>query len=465
MPQTTEEIIEKIKETDLQVTSLMLSDLIEDHVLGEGRHIKKLWKRYTLEDVPILHHKVANYTKVNEKIANDFYADVVDTKVGYMGNEVTVGVAREAYKVDGVLNETEYQKDRVFLRDWHNRTYSEDKNSEEVRDCGATGQGFRLLYVPEGLNEVRMMNLPPWEVIYIYDQSLDEAVIALRYWYITSKDTGGSSENIAVVEMYDKENIYYYIEDGNGHFHIDISKGISGIQAHLFNGVPIIPFVNNGLKIAEPEKVLTLIDAYDLIMSATTSEIEQLRLAYMFIKGAGSTIDDAFIKTLEQTGIFGLEEGGEVGFISKELAIDGVKIILDEIRKNIYQFSKSIDMSKDFGGDMRVIGWQVTLLNLENSSTITERKFKKSLRQQYILLTDFWREFQRVDIDPYTLEFTFTRNFPRDIQSEAETLNLLLTAVSKKTAYSQMSFIPDPEAEIMAIEEERSPFREPDGDT
>jgi SPP1 family phage portal protein len=117
-------------------------------------------------------------------------------------------------------------------------------------------------------------------------------------------------------------------------------------------------------------------------------------------------------------------------------------------------------MSKDFGGDMRVIGWQVTLLNLENSCKITERKFKKALREQYKLLTEYWKTFKGVDIDPDAITYTFTRNFPKDIFSEAETLNLLLTAVSKETAYSQMSFIDDPEAEIAKLEEEGSPFRE-----
>jgi len=458
--QTTEDIIKAIESDNLAITSLMLSSLIEDHLTGEGKHIKDLWKRYRLEDVPIYHHKVANYVKANEKIAHDFFADIVDTKVGYMGNEVTTTINRENYKTNNILNEPEYMKDRLFLRDWQNRTYSEDKNSESVRDAGATGIGYRLLYVSEGVNDVKIMNLNPWEVIYIYDQSFDEAAAAIRYWYITVKDIGGNKEKIAVIEWYDKTNITYYIEDDTGSFHIDLTKGIEGIQPHLFSGVPIIPFENNGLRTAEPEKVLDEIDAYDLITSATVSEIEQLRLAYMYLKSMGLSIDDPFIKGLEQTGIIPLDDGGEVGFISKELAIEGVKVILDELRKNIYQFSKSIDMSKEFGGNMRVIGWQVALLNLENSSKITERKFKKGLRLQYILLAEYWREFQSMVIDPYVIEFTFTRNFPRDIQSEAETLNLLLSAVSTQTAFSQMSFIVDPEVEIKKIEQEQNPFRE-----
>jgi len=472
--QTTQDILKAMESGTDGLTSKMLATLITEHRVSEGHRRQKLWNRYTLKDVPIQHHKVANYVKVNEKLAHDFYADVVDTKTGYMGNEVTTSLDRDEYKTNDVLNESAYQADRKHLAEFQIETSSEDMNSEMVSLAGSTGIGYRLLYVPAGKNDVKAMNLFPWEVIYVYDDSLDEAVGAIRYYTIDSTEfthDGKKLKEITVVEWYDKETVTYYIDNGDLNFRLDTGKGeefineegqptSSGSQPHLFDGVPIIPFPNNGLTTAEPEKAIDSIDAYDLIMSATTSEIEQFRLAYMYAKGAGLLIDNEFMKMVEQTGTFGLESDGEIGFINKELAIEGVKVILDEIRKNIYQFSKSVDMSKDYGGDMRVIGWQVTLFPLENSSKITERKFRKALREQYRLLTKYWKTYQGVDIDPNAINYTFTRNFPRDIMGEAEALNLLLTAVSKETAFSQMSFIDDPEAEIAKMEDETDPFRD-----
>lgn len=458
MAQTTDDIIKAMESDVTGITSKMIADLIANFRNSKGKDYIKLWKRYTLEDVPIYHHKVANYTKVNELLANDFYADIVDTKTGYMGNEVTTSLNREKYKEDGELNEKEYQADREHLRDFQIRTSSEDLNSEMVGLAGSTGIGYRLLWSKDNIPWT--MNLDPWEVIYIFDPSVNEAVAAIRFFVLTSKEFGdsGKTKEITVVEWYDKTDITYYIDNGDMNFHIDTSKGTEGTQPHLFTGVPIIPFPNNGLEFAEPQKVTSLIDGYDTIISATTSEIEQLRLAYMFLKGSGMAVDDLFIKSLEQTGILPLESDGEAGFINKVMDMGGVKIILDELRINIYEFSKSIDKARNFGGDMRVIGWQVALLNMENSSIVTERKFKKALREQYRMLTDYWKKFQGVTIDPMSIEYTFTRNFPRDIQSEAETLNLLLDAVSTETAYSQMSFIDDPEAEIKKKAFEDNPF-------
>lgn len=463
MIQTTAEITEAIQGGNIDFTSQMLKHLITEHRGGEGDRIKGLWKRYKLEDPPIKSLPVANYEKVVRRTANDFFADIVDTKAGYMGNQVSVNLNREVYKRGDKIDEERFGRDREKLRLWQIRSYSEDLNSELVLYAAACGIAYRLLYIPQGSMVPMMKNLDPWEVIYIYDQSIDEPQVVIRYYTIKGVEFGPMADykEYTVAEWYDDTNITYYIDDGKLNFKLDETKGSGGIQPHLFDGIPIIPFENNKLRKAEPEKVLDLIDAYDAIVSSTTSEIEQLRMAYMFLKGAGLLVDDAFMKSLEQTGIFPLEENGEVGFINKQLADAPVHNLLAEIRKNIYQFSKSIDMSKDFGGEMRVIGWQVALLNLENSSKITERKFTRGLINQYRLLSAFW-DFE---VDPYKLEFVFTRNFPRDIKAEAETLQLLLNSVSTETAFSLMSFIDDAEIEKRKIEEEQGPYRGIDGDS
>lgn len=457
MIQTTDQIRAVIEQDALEITSKMLADIIKEHRSGTGKHQKTLWDRYTLDDAPIYNRRPANYEKVDRRTANDFYGDIVDTKTGYMGNEVTVSLDREEYTEGGELREGAFDADRRFIRTFATRTGAEDLNSELIRDAAAVGVGYRMLYVPEGRNEVRMMNLPSWEVIYIYDQSLAEPQLVLRYYEVEEKSFGfaANTKKRTVVEWYDADEIRYYIDDGELNFALDENRAPGGRQPHLFSGIPVIAFPNNGQLRAEPEKALDLIDAYDAIISSTTSEIEQLRMAYMFLKGSGLSVDDEFMKRLEQTGIFPLDENGEVGFVNKQLADAPVHNLLAEIRRNIYQFAKSIDMSKDFGGEMRVIGWQVALLNLENSAKITERKFTAALRRQYELLSDYWREFDSVNIEPMALEFTFTRNFPRDIRAEAETLQLLLGNVSRKTAYAQMSFIDDPDREIAQFEEEQ----------
>jgi len=461
--QTTKEITQALQAA-ADLRPQILKSLIVEHREGDGSRLVNLWKRYTLDGVPIKKREPANYEKVDRRTANDFYADVVDTKVGYMGNEVSVTLKRDYYTEGDVFNEAGFYKGRDFLSEWQGDNDAEDDNSEMVLYAAACGVGYRHIYF-DHKDRLRSKNWKPWEVIYVYDSAVDDPQMVIRYYTIRSEEFGDKSvyKDYTVAEWYDINGITYWIDDGRLNFSIDETMGTGGFLENKFDVIPVLPFENNSLLTGEPEKVIDLIDAYDAIISSTTSEVEQLRLAYMFVKDSGLLIDDKFIKQLEQTGIFALGENGEIGFINKQLADAPVHSLLAEIRKNIYQFAKSVDMSKDFGGDMRVIGWQVALLNLENSSKITERKFKKSLRTQYQIIFDFWRRAGIADLDYRALDFTFTRNFPRDLRAEAETLQLLLNTVSTGTAFSLMSFIDDPEAELLKIENERgTPYEDID---
>lgn len=447
---TNEEIKTAVEVDDSRLVSYMLRDLIEGHRMGRGAVTRALSERYRQSGLPIQTRRSPNPNKVDERVPNDFYADIVDTKTGYMGNEVIVELGREA---------DEYERTMEAIHDFQRRNYGVDENSEMIKTAARDGRGYRLLYVPAGRNEIRMRIVPEYEGILVGDESIDEVIYFIRYWHIDDHqyDTitnKAKKTQRTVVEWYDAREITYYISNEHGEYALDVSKGNAGKQPHLFDRVPVVDFRNNQECQAEPEKAIALIDAYDTVLSATVSEIEQMRLAYLAYRG-GEKVDNELLRLLQQTGVFPLGPDGDAKFITKDIAIDAVKSILDELRKNIYQFSRSLDLSKDFGGELRVIGWQVALLNLENSCKVTERKFKRAMYKQYEILGQKWREWNVANLDTKDLQFTFTRNFPKDLASEAKILMDLLGSVSRKTAYSQMSFIEDTDTEIEEWEAER----------
>ena len=437
----TDDIVRNIKVDNEKLTSDMLRDLVNEHREGRGQEIAALEQRYRQKGLPILTRKTRNPNKIDERIPNDFFSDIIDTKQGYMGNEVLI----------------EAEEQTEVLDKFHTLNYSIDQNSEMVKAAARDGVGYRLLYVPEGKSEIRVKQLQASETVLYEDASLGDTVYAMRYWHVDEITHQGFRRKVlkrTVVEWYDKENITYYIDNGRGEYTLDPAKTA---QPHLFDGVPIIRFLNNEEAIGEVEKALALIDAYDTIVSATVSEIEQFRLAYLAVKDLGDVVSDEMLQRMEQTGILPMGKDGSASFITKDMAVDGVKVILDELRTNIYQFSRSIDLSKDFGGDLRVIGWQVALLNLEDSCKVTERKFSKALREQYRMVTAKWAEWGTT-VDYLELTFTFTRNFPKDLGSEAKILIDLLGGVSRETAYRLVSFIDNPEDELKKVKQDSEFF-------
>lgn len=60
-------------------------------------------------------------------------------------------------------------------------------------------------------------------------------------------------------------------------------------------------------------------------------------------------------------------------------------------------------------------------------------------------LSNAWRE----------LEYTFTRNEPKDIKSQAETAQMLMGITSEETALSVLSVVSDTKAELEKIEAQK----------
>jgi len=463
--QSTQDILDVIARDNETIISNMLHDLIDEHSMGEGRLQSTLYNRYKQErtGVPIFAKKFANYEKAHERIPNDFFGDIIDLKTGYMGNEIVIEIDERK-----VTQEAELDRQNVFLQTFGQREGTGDKNSELVKMAAITGKAFRLLYIAARDGQAHVMNVDPWEAIVFYDASLNEPEAAMRYYRVEDvrygdKITDTQKSKRWRVEWYDRDRVTYYQENDSGHFVIDVeTEGTDGTgrQAHLFSGVPLVEFKNNEEGQSEAHKVLELIDAYDNILSDTASEIEQLRMAYMFARGLGMKLDPELEAFLEQTGIWPLPQTGEVGFINKDLggAAPFVQQVLDELRRNIYSFAKSIDLSVDKGGDMRVIGWQIALLRLEMSAQVTERKFKRAYVKQYGLLSEFWRRAAAIAIDPYSMRFVFTRKFPKDIDQEIETLIKAIEALPLEEAYGLMTFIDNPQEIAEKFRDERPDF-------
>ena len=261
---------------DNEVTGQMIADLIQE---SRERQVemKRLYGRFQgkKEDVPILTRKfeIDNISKINNKLANDFFSDIVNTKVGYFaGVPIT-------YKYPEVKN-----PDEELLQGFLKRNAYEDLDSETAKMAAICGYAARYLYVNlEG--ESAVVNVPPWECIFITDEiGMADAPWAIRYYPIEEEN-----KTFTKVEFFDYDKITYWIREGDatsaGAFIIDTKEPANPL-AHMMNGCPLICFPNNEELQGDAEKVLSLIDGYDRTLSDMNSEIEQFRLAYMAFYGS-----------------------------------------------------------------------------------------------------------------------------------------------------------------------------------
>lgn len=449
-----------LEQTSGQVTSQIIKDLIEEHATKADK-MKTLYERYKVseEGVPIFKRPFEDENKVNNKLNNDFFSDIVDTKVGYFAGEpITYGLDKANYTgEDGELDEGAYYNHLSVIDKFKIHNNVDDLDAETAKMAAICGYGARLCYIDTDGYE-RVLNVKPWECIFISDRSISEPQYALRYYPIIV-----NGEETIRVEWYNYTTVTFYVYDKDtGEYVIDDTEES---KPHLFDRVPLIEVPNNDERMGDAEKVLSLIDGYDRTMSDVNSEIEAFRLAYMAFRGV--EITDEVIDKAKRTGAFELPniDGKEsVEFITKNMNDMPIENHLDRLEENIMRFAKSVNFSDDnFAGQASGVSLKFKMLGLESKCIIAERKMISALRQQFKVVASAW-EKKDIDIDFSNFVFQFKRNFPLDLESEATATAMLRGHVSEKTRLGLLSFIDDAENEWELMRQEMEEFGRPNLD-
>lgn len=439
------EVVKMIESAGDQINNQIIWDLINDHKPVRARMLRDYFEY--AGHVPIKERKFENESKLNNKLANDFRGEIVDGITGYLfGQPVT-------WKVDeGAYSESELARIQSVIKSFRKRNNIEDLDSTTGEMAAICGYGARLCWIDKEAQE-RVMNLNPWEVIFVEDATLQEVVYALIYYTVTEK-RGNASVERTVVEWYDKRTVTYFVSDESGTFRQD-AEGLFGVSGpHLFDRVPVVRFANNNLQMSDFEKVRDLIDAYDRLTSDVQNEIEEFRLAYLLIFGA--EISQETIVKLRQTGALGLAEGEDARFLTKQADATFIENHKRTLAENIYKFAKAVDMSDEKFSGQGQSGesrkWK--LLGLEFRAKTKERKFKAGLDQMMRVICSAWQT-RGVPLNYEDLDFTFNRNLPVDMLYLGDVAGKLKGIVSDETLLGMLPFVSDVQRELELIEQER----------
>lgn len=420
------------------------------------------------DGVPILSKKNTNTTKINHKSHTSFDRTIVKNKASYFTGK-PVKLAQEG----------------SFFEDWLKRNKWDDLLMFMSKDATSMGEGFTLLYSPQGSNEAFMSREQPYTCVNLYDQDTGFPKYGLIYAPdLTEDSTTDTKTNTEAGQ--DLIVFWYTMTTVTGYKGTQETLRIVEEETpHLFAGVPLIEWKNNEERISDIEPVLGLMDLYDIMDSDFLSELSQLRLAYFLLKGfglstgqetVGNNPGDTFpvipgfeevlasktfislVEEMTKAGVFLTDNpDAEASFINKTIAFDAVKYAKDNLRFRIFQNGSSYDPTSFMDGNAgNITAFQIErmLFPLEQAAQETEVSFKYSISYMIKLLMDFYNRFSSDEIIPVE-EVVFRRNLPENILADLKEARTAGFNISQKQLARRMPFEIDQEENEKELAEER----------
>ena len=427
----------------------LLYKIINKH-RSNSTYNRKLYERYMTIDgsVPIMKRKPRfdEDKPINNKINNDFFGEIVDFKTGYFaGRPIAYGYnkGKEAEETSGGINGID--EATKVITDFITRNNMYGVDMEITKFASIYGYAGRLFYIdPDGME--RVMPVHGYETIILSSTNISEPEYAVRYFYTI--DINGTKT--WTVEFYD--NTYVTIYNGFLSQLTEVEK-----KSHMFDYCPLQGIPNNKEMLGDAEKVLSLIDDYDKILSDNSNEIESFVHAYMIFENLN--IDDETMRQGQKSGSFQFRQlgtqQGKVYFLTKDINDAFTEHHLEHLEDNIYRFSKTPNLDDESFGSASGVSLKFKLHGLETKCGMYQAQMMNAAQFMWKLLASVWAK-KGEKIDPLQVTMDFKRNFPLDTLSEAQTVQALIAAgIPKEVAFSQLSFVDDVDYIMELIEAEQ----------
>ncbi len=418
-----------IKATLETLTDKDVLALLERHKKEIARY-KRLAAYYDGQH-DILQKKARSNGAPNNKIVANYCAYITDMCTGFFIGQPVSYTSSNKNALQELNNIFKYNDEAAH-------------NMDLAEAASIKGRAYELLYLDEDAN-LRFAKLDPEEVILIADARIGEEIrYAIRHYDVYAID--GQSYT-TYVDVYDSEYCTSY-ELKNGMMQ-QLERDL-----HKFCGVPIIEYRNNDQGKADFEGVITLVDAYNKAQSLTMDDMEDFTDAFLVLKNLRGT-NEADVEKMRRDKVLCVSDDGGAEWLIKNVNDTYIENLKTRLQRDIHKFSNIPDMSDEkFTGNTSGVAIKYKLIGLEQMRGRKERYFKKGLQRRIELICGILR-INHKDFDFRDIEMTFTANIPANVEELADLITKLTGVVSQEKLLSLLPFIPDPQAEVLAVRQEQ----------
>ena len=413
---------------DEEITQEVVTDFIEQHkaLIPEYQYNYDMY----LGKHEILTQDAKERYKPDNRIVANYAKYTVDTTEGYF-----IGVPVKVTHEDETLN--------GFINDFRNRSNMADVESEVSKLAAIFGHAFVYLYQDEFADTYAVEN-SPLDMFIVYDDTIaQKPLFAVRYFYDADDELQG--------ELMTETHRYVLASNKDG-------ITIGDEQPHYYGDVPVVEYVQNSETQAVFENVKTLINALNKALSEKANDLEYFADSY--IKILGAELDEESLETLRDNRIINFAGDGTdkltVDFMTKPSADELQENLIDRLIDLIYQLSMTANMNDTaFAGNLSGVAMEFKLQGMKNMAIMKERKFQASMNRMYKMLFNLPTNVPASSKDEWrNIRYQFSRNIPRNLENEAETMAKMEGILSKETQISVSSLVDNVAEELERIEKE-----------
>ncbi|WP_332372533.1 phage portal protein [Lactococcus cremoris] len=413
---------------DEPITVEVVTKFMEKHKLEVARY--EYLKNMYLGIMAIDDEPAKDSWKPDNRLAVNFTKYIVDTFTGYF-NGIPV---KKSHPDKEILTK---------LQEFDNLNDMEDEESELAKTACIYGRAFELLYQDEETRTNVVYNSPE-NMFMVYDDTVkQEPLFAVRYGIDEDKKLQGEVYTLLETIKISGENDELSFGEGTYNPYPDL---------------PVVEFYFNEERMSIFESVISLVNAFNKAISEKANDVDYFSDQYLTFLGAA--VEEEDLKNIRSNRVINYYADGEgknvdVKFLEKPDSDSQTENLLDRLTKLIFQTTMVANISDESFGSSSGVSLAYKLQAMSNLALSFQRKFQSSLNSRYKLYCELSTNVSNKDAWK-DIEYTFTRNEPKDIKEQAETANILKGITSEETALSVISVIPDVQAEMEKIKKEEA---------
>lgn len=381
-----------------------------------------------LMDYYLGEHPILKDAKPGEvRVAANYARYVVETTLGY-------------YLGEPVKYDANHQRDLSPLLDTYDAQRVSRQDLEIGRTMGIMGDCLELCYASTDDDpRPRSARISPDNGILVCDTTVEHRKLFAIIWEKRERPSG---EWYYFATVYTDQTEKDYI---SGSLETSFFMQIGETRDHWFGAVPVIAYCNNEQRQGDFEQVISLIDAYEQLMSDRVTDkrkfVDALLVFFGMSLAEGQEEQLAREKFIDQA-----PPDARAEYVQKTFNEGEVQTLADALVREIHKQTLTVDMSDEkFAGNVSGQALKLKLLTMNLLVKGKMRQMERGLQERFALYNHWLNvkgEMPLVEIRD--VDIVFTVSLPINEQEVVDTVTKLQGIVDNQTLLSQLWFIRDP---------------------